>query len=228
MMKINHVTAILSKDVKDVIKNIQVLILFVVYPVVGFIMTQSINVERGFFISVFATMHFVFTPIVVSAHMISEEKEKNTLRVLRMSGITSGEFFVSTAVFILSLDCITGSTFIFMAGEGGIDPGLYYSAAIMGCVVSIMLGMCIGTFSKSSSGANGLAIPLGLFFSFLPMLSYFNKGLESVSKYLYGQQVGNMIYGKGWSAETGIICLANLLLVMGLYVLLYRRIKTQE
>jgi len=227
-MRINHITAILSKNVKDVMKNIQVLILFVVYPAVGFIMTQSINVEKGFFISVFATMHFVFTPIVVSAHMISEEKEKNTLRVLRMSGITSTEFFLSTAVFIIFLDCISGSTFIFMAGEGGIDPALYYSAAIMGSAVSIILGMCIGTFSKGSSAANGLAIPLGLFFSFLPMLSYFNKGLESVSKYLYGQQVGNMIYGQGWSAETGIICLGNLLLIMGLYVVLYRRTKTEE
>lgn len=228
MIQINHMTAILVKDIKDVIRNIQVLILFIIYPAVAFIMTQSIGAEKIFFIGVFATMHFAFTPIVVSASMVAEEKEKNTLRVLRMSGISSLEFFLSTAVFVVVLDCLTGGSFIFMSGESSINVGLFYSAAIFGSVISVLIGMCVGTYSKSPSATNGLAVPLGMLFSFLPMLSYFNKSLESVSKYLFGQQIQYLIGGQKWTAEAVIICSINFIIVAGIYILLYRRARTDE
>ncbi len=204
------------------------LVLFIVYPAVAFIMTQSIGGEKLFFIGVFATMHFVFTPIVVAASMIAEEKEKNTLRVLRMSGISSLEFFLSTAVFVVVLDCLTGSSFLLMQGDGSINVGVFYSAAIFGSVISVLIGMCVGTYSKSPSATNGLAVPLGMIFSFLPMLSYFNKNLESISKYLFGQQIQYLIGGQKWTAEAVIICSINFIIVTGLYILLYRRAKTDE
>ncbi len=228
MIQINHMAAILVKDIKDVLRNIQVLILFIIYPVVALIMTQSIGEEKGFFIGVFATMHFVFTPIVVAASMIAEEKEKNTLRVLRMSGISSLEFFLSTAVFVVALDCLAASSFIFMSGDSSINTGLFYSAAIFGNVISVLIGMCVGTYSKSPSATNGLAVPLGMIFSFLPMLSYFNKNLESISKYLFGQQIQYLISGQKLTAETIIICSINFIIVTGIYILLYRKAKTDE
>ncbi len=228
MIELNHITAIILKDFKDVLKNVQILILFIVYPAVCFIMSQSVGTEMTFFVSVFATMHFVFTPIIVSSSMIAEEKAKNTLRILRMSGISSLEFFLSTAGFVLIFDCITGSFFMLMSGGNTISAGMFYSAGIVGSVISIMIGMCIGTFSKSPSATSGLAVPLGMIFSFLPMLSHFNKGLGNISKYLFGQQVAYLIGGKKWSAETIVVCLVNLIIVTGFYVFLYKRTKLDE
>ncbi len=228
MIQINHMTAILAKNFKDITRNFEVLVLFIVYPVVSFVMSQSLGAEMTFFIAVFATMHFIFTPIVVTSNMIAEEKSKNTLRVLRMSGISSLGFFLSTAIFVILLTCITGSSFIFMSHESSMNIGLFYSAGLLGSVISILIGMSIGTFSKSPSAANGLAVPLGLIFSFLPMLSYFNKGLESISKFLFGQQVSYLISGQKWNTEAIIICLINLLIAAGFYVFLYKRSKLDE
>ncbi len=230
MIQINHMTAILAKNFKDITRNFEVLVMFIVYPVVGFVMSQSFGekVTSLFFIAVFATMHFIFTPIVVTSNAIAEEKSKNTLRVLRMSGISSLEFFLSTAVFVILLTCITGSSFIFMSDKSSMNIGLFYSAGIFGSVTSILIGMSIGTFSKSPSAANGLAVPLGLILSFLPMLSYFNEGLEGISKYLFGQQVSYLIGGQKWTTEAIIICLINLLIVTGFYVFLYKRTKLDE
>lgn len=228
MIQINHMTALLAKNLKDVTRNFEVLVLFIVYPVVSFVMSQSLSAEMTFFIPVFATMHFIFTPIVVTSNMIAEEKSKNTLRVLRMSGISSLGFFLSNAIFVTLLTCITGSSFIFMAHDGNINVGLFYSAGITGIVISILIGMSIGSFSKSPSAANGMAVPLGLILSFLPMLSYFNKSMESISKFLFGQQVSYLIGGQKWDVESIIICLINLFIVTVFYVLLYRRTKLDE
>ena len=228
MIQINHISAIIEKDFRVTLRNMQILILFIIYPVVGFVMSQSAGIEKSFYISVFATMHFVFTPIVSTSAMISEEKDKNTLRVLRMSGITSAEFFLSTALFVLILDCLTGSSLLLLSGQNGPNPWLFYSAGILGGIISILVGLCIGTFSRSTSAASGLAVAVGMVLAFIPMLSFFNKGLEKFSKFLYGQQVKYLIEGKNWSAESIAVILINLGLIVSVYVLLYKRSKLDE
>lgn len=228
MIQINHMTALLAKYLKDTAKNFEVLVLFIVYPVICFVMSQSMGAEMTFFVPVFATMHFVFTPIVVTSNAIAEEKSKNTLRVLRMSGISSLSFFLSNAIFVTLLTCITGSTFIFMSHDSNMNVGLFYSAAIIGIIISMLIGISVGSFSKSTGAANGLAVPLGLILSLLPMLSYFNEGIKSVSRFLFGQQVFYFISGQSWNKETIIVCLINLFIVSGLYIFLYSRTKLDE
>lgn len=224
-MQANHMTAIVLKDMKDTLRNIQVLILFFVFPIIGFVMTQSINEQSVFFVSIFATMHIVFTPIVVTASMIAEEKERNTLRVLRMSGITSVEFFASTALFVLILDGISSLPFLLMGSKNEINIGLFFSAVVISGVISIVIGMCIGIYSKSASAANGLAVPVGMVFAFIPMLSGFNEALGRVSKYLYGQQMSFLILGKPWNTEAIVICIANFILIVTLYIVLFEKSK---
>ena len=228
-MNIGHLNAIITKDIKDTIRNFQVLILFLVFPVIGFVMTQSIkDASSAFFISIFATMHFVFTPIVVTASLISEEKEKNTLRVLRMSGISSIEFMISTTLFVLLLNIVTGCTFIGMTDMEQARVLQFIVAGIIGCLISIIIGICVGTFAKSSSAANGLAVPAGMMFSFLPMLSSFNEGLEKITKFLYGQQISYLIEGNQWSVEMLIVIICNFFIAFMVYCYLYNKSKQIE
>ena len=200
MIQVNHMTAIVLKDIKDTLKNIQVLILFFVFPIIGFVMTQSINGQSVFL--------FPYSQLCI-----------------RMSGITSAEFFASTALFILVLDGISSLPFLVMVSENEIRIGLFFSAVIVSGVISIVIGMCIGIYSKSASAANGLAVPVGMIFAFIPMLSGFNEALERVSKYLYGQQMSFLISGKPWSSETIVICIANFILIVTLYIVLFEKLK---
>ena len=228
-MSIYHLNAIFIKNMKDTLRNFQVLILFLVFPVIGFVMTQSItDVEGSFFISIFAGMHYIFTPIVVTASLVSEEKEKNTLRVLRMSGISSFEFFLSTTIFVLIFDVLSGCTFIGMTNLDQIQTLRFLIAGIAGCLISILIGLCVGTYVKSSSAANGVAVPLGMIFSFLPMLSSFNKGLEKVTKYLYGQQVSYICGGKNFDISFIMVVSINFLIVFVIYCYLYYKSKLVE
>ena len=82
----NHVTAILWKQCKDTLKNKTILIQFLMFPVMTVIMENAVEIPgmpEHFFVNLFAVMYVGMAPLTCMAAVISEEKEKNTLRVLR-------------------------------------------------------------------------------------------------------------------------------------------------
>lgn len=229
-MKVNisHIGAVFFKQCKDIIKNTQVLVLFIVYPLVAVVMTTSVGEQLGqtdFFISIFATMHAVFTPVVVTSSIISEEKEKNTLRVLIMSGIRPFEYLASIGGFVFFCTMLTGSSYLMM-GQYDIKTG----AAVMLCmgigsVCSIVLGLTIGGFADNMMGANAIAVPVSMVISFLPMIAYFNEPIRKVSKYVYGQQIGNFLQnpaGYSLNAETILVSAVNFLLCLVAFIFVFR------
>ena len=124
MIHAQTVSAIFCKQVKDVLKNTEVLILFIIYPVVAFVMTSAMSSTIGqelLFVSIFGVMHCVFAPIVTTATIISEEKEKNTLRTLIMSSVSPVEYLLSIGSFVLICTLVSGSSFILIGGYSGID-----------------------------------------------------------------------------------------------------------
>lgn len=205
-MRVQNITALFQKQIKDVLKNMPVLILFFVYPCIAAVMTSAMSDPVGtgsFFISIFATMHCVFTPIVATTSIIAEEKEKNTLRVLIMSNVTLREYLTSIGGFILIATLITGSSFLFI-NNTAVTPTSLLSLPMLGTtglivfgsLVSVIVGACIGLFSKNTAASSGLAVPLAMVFAFLPMLANFNKGIEAVSKFTYSQQISYLFAGK--------------------------------
>lgn len=221
--------ALFSKQCKDIFRNIEVLIIFFVYPLVAFVMTSAIPKEAGqadFFISIFGTMHIVFTPMVAMASMISEEKEKNTLRVLVMSNVKPSVYMLSIGGFVFICTMITAIPFVVIGGYAGMDAFRFMIYMAIGCVCSLFLGGLIGTASKNMMGANALAVPLGLVISFMPMLSYFQKSIKEFSRFVYGQQISDMIANPtegAATAESFIIIAVNMVLFLGIFLLLYRR-----
>lgn len=223
MRVVSHIRAVVKKNTKDIFRNFQILILFLVYPIIGFIMATSMGDQKSFFIATFATMHFVFAPIVVTTVLLAEEREMNTLRVLRMSGITSMEYLVSTAIFVLVFDMVSGASFLIFGDMDAIQVGKFLAAGMIGGLISIVIGLAIGTYAKSTGAANGLAVPLGMVFSFLPMIASFNPGVEQVSKYLYGQQIHFMMQGADVSIEMILVLIVNGMVILGVYLWLYSR-----
>lgn len=229
MIRLNHIGAVLEKQIKDILKNMQVLILFFVFPAISFIMVTSLGEEnKSFFIMIFATMHFIFTPLVSTASLISEEKEKNTLRVLIMSGIKPLEYFFSMGLFILLVNLITGSVFFLLGKFDQSGAVLFFGGAVIGALISILLGMCVGTYANNMSAANGLGVPLGMLFSFVPMIASFNSSIEKISQFLYGQQVSYLINGESITLKKAIILGINFLVSIFVYIFLYNRNKSDD
>ena len=217
------INALFMKQCKDIFKNKQVLILFFVYPIVAYVMTQALPSELGqtqFFISIFCTMHVVFTPIVAATALIAEEREKHTLKVLMMSNVKPFEYLISVGGFIFGCTMITGVSFVFLGGYEGSDVVKVLVAMAVGCLCSMVLGGAIGMSSKSMTGANATAVPLGLLLSFGPLLSGFNEDIRKVSRVLYSQQISDLMNAPGNSdgtVERVIVIAVNFLVVLVLF-----------
>ncbi len=231
MIRIENINALFMKQVKNTLKNMPVLILFIIYPCISLIMTKALPAQAGssdFFLMIFACMHCVFTPIIAAASTLAEEKETNTLRVLVMSNVTLREYFLSNGSFILFADLITGSTFLLSVNKTVAGGLLFLLHLGIGCLISIVLGLCIGLYAKNAAAASGLAVPIGMVFSFMPMLSSFNKSIENVSRFTYGQQISYLLAGKQLSAAGIIIMLVNAAILIALYSFLYKRTLIEE
>ena len=85
-----NIIVIIKKQIKDTIKNKVVLIQFILFPIMTLIMENAIKLDGmpdAFFTKLFSVMYMGMSPLTAMAAIISEEKEKNTLRVLMMANV---------------------------------------------------------------------------------------------------------------------------------------------
>ena len=235
MDRIRIISGIFQKQIKDLFKNLQVLILFFVYPIVALIMTSAISGEFGlgselFFISIFASMHCIFSPIVATVAIISEEKEKNTLRALIMSNVKPTDYLISIGGFVFICTMVTGIIFLFAADFTTEAILKFLLSMSIGTICSIVLGLSIGGFSKNMTSANAIAVPVGMVFAFLPMLATFNEKIANISRFTYGYQISSLISSDSFniSLTDVTIILSNLLLFIIAFILVFRKNKLED
>ena len=229
-----HIVAILWKQMKDTFKNKAILIQFLMFPVMAIIMENAMkidNMPEHFFANLFAVMYIGMAPLTSMSAIISEEKEKNTLRVLHMSNVKATEYFAGNALYIWSL-CMLGSVVIGLAGgyQGEVLIKFMLVMAV-GHLISTMLGAAIGAFSKNQMMATGISVPVMMVFSFLPMLSMFNETIKRVAKVFYSQQL-NLLIGSVQDLKIGTECIVvmgiNVVLIGGTFALAYGKVFSRE
>lgn len=80
------------------------------FPCMAIIMESAISIEgvpEHFFVNLFSSMYIGMASLTSVASIISEEKEKNTLRVLQMSNVKAFEYLISNAIYVASV-CMVG------------------------------------------------------------------------------------------------------------------------
>ncbi len=224
-----HTIAIFKKQIKDTLKNKTVLIQFIMFPAMTLIMNNAVridNMPENFFVLLFAAMYIGMAPLTSIAAIMSEEKEKNTLRVLFMSNVRPPAYLAGIGLYVW-LSCMLGSCVICLAGHYGLKESIFFLLAMsVGILASLLLGAAIGTFSRTQMMATSLSVPIMLVFSFLPMLSLFNDTIAKAAKYTYTEQIRLALAGIGsprLSGESVCILAANMLLFAGLFLLSYKR-----
>jgi len=235
MNRVRIILGIFEKQIKDLLKNLQVLILFFVYPVVALIMTSAMSGQLDFgpatfFVSIFATMHSIFSPIVATISIISEEKEKNTLRALIMSNVKPLDYLISIGGFVFITTMLSGLIFLF-AGDFTSEAILKLLLSMsIGTICSIILGLSIGAFSKNMAAANAIAVPVGMVFAFLPMLATFNKKIADVSRFTYGYQISKLISSDSLKLAFAdwMVILANLIVFIIMFIIVFKRNKLEN
>lgn len=188
--------AIFRKQAKETIKNKEILLQFVMFPMIAAVMEYFVKIEgmpENYFVKLFATMYIGMAPLTVVSAIIAEEKEKNTLKMLLFADVRPWEYFIGTGGCVW-LVCMCGALVFGWIGEYQGNEWLQFMLIMAaGIITSMLFGAAIGTFSRTQMMATSLTVPLMLIFSFLPMLSMFHEGIKRLADLIYSGQIGNLL-----------------------------------
>ena len=223
----NNIFVIIKKQIRETLKNKTLLIQFILFPVMTLIMENAINLDgmpEHFFVKLFAVMYIGMAPLVAAAGIIAEEKEKNTLRVLMMADVKPRQYLAGISIYVWAI-CMLGALVMSITLPASVRAFFILIMGI-GFVISIIVGACIGIFSKNQMMATSLTMPLMLIFSFVPMLSMFNESIRKCSTAIFTQQLrllmDNMTFEE--FPLTGIIVLGgSAVFFAGLFFAAYQK-----
>ena len=228
-MSWKKISAIFIKQVKDTFKNKSIFIQFVMFPVMAIVLESSVKIEgmqENFFVNLFASMYIAMAPIISMAAIISEEKEKNTLRVLLMSNVKPMEYLVGEGSYVFLL-CMMGSlVFARVGGYEGTAMFQFLCVMAIGIIISTLIGSAIGIWSKNQIMETSITVPVMIVFSFLPMLATFNDTIRKISVFAYSQQIHILMDEIGvihLNRECVIVITLNLVIMLALFIASYRK-----
>ena len=218
---------IIKKQLKDTLKNKTILIQFILFPMMTLIMENAIHMEgmpEHFFTKLFSIMYIGMAPLTSVASIISEEKEKNTLRVLLMANMKPLQYLMGIGVYVWSI-CMMGAV-VMATGLPKQDIFMYLFIMAIGFMISIFVGACIGIFATNQMSATSLVMPVMMVLSFLPMLAMFNEKIEKMAKFFFTQQLKlclNDMSIMGHSNETYIVLLVNVIIALLVFGLAFKK-----
>ncbi|MBR3970191.1 MAG: ABC transporter permease [Ruminococcus sp.] len=224
-----NIDAVFLKQLKETLRNKTILIQFLMFPVMAFIMENAVKIENmpeNFFVKLFAVMFVGMAPLTCMSAIISEEKEKNTLRALMMSNVRPVEYLIGTGFYVW-LMCMAGAgAFAVCGGYNGMKFCQFMLIMSTGILLSELVGAIIGVSCKNQMSATSVTVPVMMIFSFLPMLSMFNKSVEKAAEITYTQQLNKLINGLGTTeikAESIVVIVVNFVVMAVLFAAAFRK-----
>ncbi len=221
-----NIGIIIKKQIKDTMKNTAVLIQFFIFPILTLFMENAIDIEdmpSQYFVKLFSVMAIGMSTTSVAV-IISEEKEKNTLRVLMMSNVKPWEYLMGIGIYVWTI-CMVGAGLMATCVDSE-DVVFYLGIMGVGYMLSILAGACVGIYAKNQMSATSLAMPLMMILGFLPMLALFNEKIKSIAKFFYTQQIRTILDEMSFDSitrESVIIVVVNMIVVIASFFILFRK-----
>ncbi len=222
-----NILTIIKKQCKDTLKNKTVLIQFVLFPLMTLIMERAVSLENMpdlFFTKLFSVMYIGMAPLTAMASIISEEKEKNTLRVLLMANVRSWQYLLGAGVYVL-LICMAGAG-VMSTGLPAEDIPIYLLLMGTGFLISIAAGACVGIYAKNQMVATSVVMPVMMILAFAPMMALFNDKIEKVAQFFYTQQLSLILLNlpSHRADGNGILILAvNAAVILAMFFVLFHK-----
>lgn len=168
--------ALFKKDMKDTLRNANVMILLVLPLFFCLLYKYILAFDMGTDMVLFMTtaMCLAMVPTSFLAMLVAEEKEKNTLRTLMLSGVSSVEFIASKMLVTwILMEVVNIINFLLL----GLAPGLlpvYLLATTLGSISLLLFGATIGILCRDQMSTGVLATPVMLVFLIPSIMAQFN------------------------------------------------------
>ena len=118
--------------------------------------------------------------------IIAEEKEKNNLKTLLLSGVRYHEYILSVLVHPIIITIITMVSFPMLTGVTLGDKLLPYIVVVLLTALAVMLiNLSIGLLSATQSKAQINGLPILFMVSLLPIFSSMKEGVKEFIDYTF-------------------------------------------
>ena len=171
MMKfsLKRVSAIVRKEYMDLMKNYQITIMLAVPPVYAAIFLR-LGAEGAEIARTCIMMALLMVGMFIQANMISEEKEKDTLRGLMLSPASVGDVLAGKS-FITFILTAAVCTFCLALANISMNISLMVLVICIGILLFISMGTLIGLIAQSVSALNTIIVPVMFFLMFGSMFA---------------------------------------------------------
>ena len=221
--------AVFMKQMRDILKNREILIQYILFPIMAFIMTELVakqneDIPNNMFVIMFAAMFVGMTPLLTIANAIAEDRERKSLRFLVMAGVKPYEYVAGVGGFILIVSTLILVLFGLIGGFVGTALVKLVLIGMLGAVASILLGAAIGISSKNIQKATSLATPAALVLAFIPMLAQFDETISRVAHFLFTWQIGEIINNMSIPLTEPLLIIAgNGVIFAALFIFAYKK-----
>lgn len=162
-LSIKRTLAIFVKDYKEFSRNLSISIVIILTPLLSLIYAK-LGIEQVSEYYLLFNMTFTIVATYVQSCLIAEEKEKNTLRGLLLSPVSTADILVGKSLLTFLVTGFTLVLCVFLSGYTPENMFIIISALFISTLFYISLGTLIGLFTKSVIEASVYSIPvIGIF-----------------------------------------------------------------
>jgi len=228
MICIRKISAIMEMKVKALMsKNFLIMMLFSIGY--GYLMKTIIGEVSTYALSM-AVLFNIAMALYVTALLLAEEKEKNTLRVLMTSSVRGIEYFLGTVFPILIEVEIINVILALLLGVT-MSPYVWIIYLLMTSLATLsctMIGMIFGIFAKNQMNTSSIITPAVIILMLIPMFSELLPFMKVISECLFTGIVMNVINKLSYanisvSLIQWCILSSECIITLLLFLILYKR-----
>lgn len=163
--------------------------------------------------------------------IIAEEKEKNNLKTLLLSGVRYPEYLMSVLFYPVIITLITIVVFPLITEVQFKENFISYILVILLTSLSIMLvNLCIGLLSETQSKAQMNSLPIIFIVSLLPMFSGLKEEVKQIVDWTFMSAYTDFFTKQNFSLVHNsmlVLMLWNIFLVLLTFIALRKNTKTE-
>jgi len=216
------VRAIFNKQMNDLPKNYTGMGLFILWPVMAFVMGLSMDeVEASS--AMFIGMIVGRGTLMSIANNIAEDNEYKGLRFLVMAGVKPWQYLLGLASTVMVASAASIAVLVFMGGFSGDVLIRLIIVSTLGIIASSILGGTVGIFAKNVQQSTAISAPLMLIFGLSPMFAGANETLGRIVEFLFPYQVLMVVLNSYTDFVRALIVLAvSIVVLLALFAVAYK------
>lgn len=205
---LRRVNALFKKELKGLPKNKMVFSMCLLPIVFGIVYSNVFSdaamnefIGKSEVLLMCLSMNLVLVSSYIISMLIAEEKEKNTLRTLMLSGVAPLEFFAGKLLITFIISEISNIILFFIVGIETRYLGSYVLLTTLVVISMIGIGAAIGIIAPNQMATGIIGFPFLILIIMIPTFAMVNTTLKRVAEFLPNYNM-KLIFDRIMNGET--------------------------